>query len=388
MPGRDLYEGPSAQIDLKDSASLKFWGVLMQKARIEDGKITVEEDPEEVFQLGGYGKLESGGLILKPVEAMSLLQREKIEVVKDGENLTEEELYKEACSMTEGFHEELLVYQDMRRRGFVVRPGYSFPCDLRVYERGTSFDEDEKKLNHVKWLVDVVRTDSDFSLVEKIKKVENADNIRAKLALGIVDEEGDVTYYEVDKEKKLNSKTSKDLDGTERAKGFLDGNTVTVWENLEGIYEPHYFGKKRKSRIELNLMEAVFLAERDKLEVARGEEKVTVEELLEIAREKDIEFEDKYKVYEDLREKGFLVKCGFKFGTHFRVYDRGVELKRGQKSPDEHTKWVVHAVPSDEKWSYPELSRFVRLALNIRSKPTLGVVDKSKKYYRIRRIKP
>lgn len=360
----------------------------MYKAKLEDGKITVDEDPEEVFQLGGYGRLEEDKLSLEPVEAMSLLQREKIEILKNGKKLTEEEFYREACSISEGFHEKLLVYQDMRRRGFVVRPGHSFPCDLRVYERGTSFDKDGKKLSHVKWLVDVVRTDSEFSLADKINNLEAAENIRSKLALGIVDEEGDVTYYEVDEEKKLNGDVSKGLEGTEQAKGFLEGNTVTVWENPENVYEPNYFGKRRKERVELNLMEALFLMERNKLEVETTEGKVSKEELEETAREKDIEFEDKYKIYEDLREKGFLVKCGFKFGTHFRVYDRGVELKKGQKSPDEHTKWVLHAVPSDESWSYPELSRFVRLALNIRSKPTLGVVDKSKKYYRIRRIKP
>ncbi len=359
----------------------------MHKADIENGEITVDEDPEEVFKIGGYGKLDSEKLVLEPIEAMSLLQREKIEIFEDGKKLTEEEFYRKSCKMTEGFHEKFLVYNDMRKRGFVVRPGYSFPCDLRVYERGVSFEKDEKKLKHVKWLVDVVRTDSNFSIRQKVKKLETAGNIRSKLALGIVDEEGDATYYEIDEEIRLNEENSMEFEG-DKATGFLEGNTVTVWEDYENLYEPSYFGKKRKNRIELNLMEALFLVKENRLTIKKDGEEINKEKVEEIAREKDIEFKNKYKVYEDLREKGFLVKCGFKFGTHFRVYDRGVELKKGQKSPDEHTKWVVHAVPEDLTWSYPELSRFVRLALNIRSKPTLGIVDETKKYYRIRRIKP
>ncbi len=360
----------------------------MNNAKIEGDKIVVRENPEEVFQMGGYGRLDSERLLLEPVEAMNLLERGKIEITKDGDILDEESFYKEACRMTEGFNEKLIVYQDMRRRGFVVRPGYSFPCDLRVYERGISFDNDDKKLKHVKWLVDVVRTDSEFSMKEKIKKLEDASNIRSKFALGIVDEEGDPTYYEVDEEKELNKGGSAHFDETENVTGFIDCNTVTVWENPEDIYEPRYFGKRRKNRVELNLMETLFLMEKGKLEVKGDGECMDTDSIRTMAREKDIEFENKYNIYKDLREKGFLVKCGFKFGTHFRIYDRGVELKRGQKSPDEHTKWVVHAVDKDITWSYPELSRFVRLALNIRSKPTLGVVNRTKKYYRIRRIKP
>ncbi len=360
----------------------------MYKAKLKDESIVVDENPEEVFQVGGYGKIEGELLILEPVEAMNLIQRGKLEIEDDEGSLDEEEFYRKACKLVENFHERLLVYQDLRNRGFVVRPGHSFPCDLRVYERGVSFDKDEKKLKHVKWLLDVVRTDSEFSLKEKSEKLGSAKNIRSGLALGIVDEEGDVTYYEVEEEGRLNDDFEGDMKGTEHAEGFLEDNTVIVWKDMDSIYEPMYFGKKRKGRVELNLIEAVFLLKKKKLTVVSQGKEVGVGELKERGRGVDIEFDKKYEIYEDLREKGFLVKCGFKFGTHFRVYDRGVELKRGQKNPDEHTKWVVHAVNRDSKWSYPELSRFVRLALNIRSKPTLGVVDGNKKYYRIRRIKP
>ncbi len=360
----------------------------MHIAEIKDGKIIVEEEPEEVFQIGGYGKIEDSGLILEPEEAMNLMTRQKLEVYENGKKLDIEEFYKKICDTVEGFHEKMLVYHDLRNRGFVVRPGYSFPCDLRVYKRGTSFDKDEQKMNHVKWLLDVVRTDEDFVLKEKVCKLNEANNIRSKLALGIVDEEGDVTYYEVEEEGRLNEDNKESLGLKGEVKGFLENKTVVIWDGFEDVYEPMYFGKRREKRVELNIIEALFLVEKDILTVEKNGKSISAEDLRKIGEEKDIEFENKYKIYSDLREKGFLVKCGFKFGTHFRVYDRGVKLKRGQKSPDEHTKWVVHSVPEDLEWSYPELSRFVRLALNIRSKPTLGVTNKTKKYYRIRRIKP
>jgi len=83
------------------------------------------------------------------------------------------------------------------------------------------------------------------------------------------------------------------------------------------------------------------------------------------------------------------VKTGFKFGAHFRVYEKGVRIKRGPKAPFEHTKWVVHAIKEEDRFSYPELSRAVRLAQNIRAKMLWAVVDSENDvtYYQVTRIK-
>lgn len=360
----------------------------MYHGKIDEDKVVVEEDGEELFRSGGYGRFEDGKLYLTSFEAMNLVNRDKLEIFDNGEELTREDFYHKACEEDKSFPDKLLVYQDLRKRGFMVRPAYNYPGDLRVYERGTSFEEGDSKLSHVKWVMDVVRTTSSFSLKEKVDKIQNVRNIRAKLALGIVDEEGDVTYYRVDEENKLNSSEDMEVKEVDKATGYLEREVLVVWDEIDKIYEPYYFGKMRNERLELNLLEALYLKEKDRLKVKRKGEELSEKELREVAGKSDDEFEEKYKVYKDLRDKGFLVRAGFKFGTHFRVYDRGVELKKGAKSPDEHTKWVVHAVPKDFAWSYPELSRFIRLALNIRSKPTLALVNKDKKYYRMVRIKP
>lgn len=91
-----------------------------------------------------------------------------------------------------------------------------------------------------------------------------------------------------------------------------------------------------------------------------------------------------------MRERGYLVKTGLKFGTHFRLYDRGVKLKRGPKAPHEHTKAIVHAVAEESAFSLPELSRAVRLAHNIRATMWWAVVDREGDctYYEVKRLKP
>jgi tRNA-intron endonuclease len=118
--------------------------------------------------------------------------------------------------------------------------------------------------------------------------------------------------------------------------------------------------------------------------------RLSLPELIRYASERVHQFHPQFVVYRDLRSKGYLVKTGFKFGAHFRLYERGVRLKRGPKAPHEHTKAVVHAVSEEAAFSLPEMARAVRLAQNIRATMWWAIVDKEGDvtYYQLARIKP
>lgn len=173
--------------------------------------------------------------------------------------------------------------------------------------------------------------------------------------------------------------------------GELLQNKVRVWENYEEIHEDMYYGKIFEDHLDLALSEAMHLVERGELTVESEGEEIEKEELFSIFSEEDDEFPQKYAVYSDLRERGYILKSGFKFGAHFRVYPRGVNpYKEGPKSQKEHTKWVVHAVPENHQMGYSEMSRAVRLAHNIRATMLWAVVDSEKgvTYYKVERITP
>ncbi|QQG39762.1 MAG: tRNA-intron lyase [Candidatus Aenigmatarchaeota archaeon] len=174
--------------------------------------------------------------------------------------------------------------------------------------------------------------------------------------------------------------------------GVLEGTDVIVWgeREAEEVYDIGCYGKSEGGQNTLALVEAMHLVERKRLLVREGKTKLDKEEFHARASELDKEFAQKYKVFKDLRERGFVVRTGFKFGTHFRVYDRGVKLKKGPKSAKEHTKWIVHAVPEGFTCSYAELSRAVRLAHNIRATMLWAVVDDEGDvtYYHVTRITP
>jgi len=181
--------------------------------------------------------------------------------------------------------------------------------------------------------------------------------------------------------------------------GELIEERVIIWDReAVSLYAEHGYGKpmplESPERLELDLIEAAYLLEKGKLKiyVMEGNKKrmLNLKEVMEIGEKRVSQFHAQYVVYSDLRNKGYLVKTGYKFGAHFRVYEKGVKIKRGPKAPFEHTKFVVHAVPEEAAFSLPEMSRAVRLAHNIRATFVWAVVDKENDvtYYEIKRLKP
>jgi tRNA-intron endonuclease len=156
---------------------------------------------------------------------------------------------------------------------------------------------------------------------------------------------------------------------------LLEENKAVVVEKKEMVYEPGFYGKIIGDRLELALTEAALLLKRGRIRVLKDGNPMAFQELYDHARSLDRRFPEKYRVYEDLRERGLLVRTGYKFGCDFRVYERGVQLKKGPKSAKEHTKWIVFAIPEDYTCSFQELSRSVRLAHNIRARMLWAIVD-------------
>jgi tRNA-intron endonuclease len=126
------------------------------------------------------------------------------------------------------------------------------------------------------------------------------------------------------------------------------------------------FGEREGERLELSLLEGLYLLERGTLSIREGERDLTFRDLSDRLGEEDLHL--RYRVYRDLRERGYIVRTGLKFGAHFRVYGRGEFL-------DGHSRFLVHAVPENASLSFPEVSRAVRLAQGVKKSFLFAVVD-------------
>ena len=166
--------------------------------------------------------------------------------------------------------------------------------------------------------------------------------------------------------------------------GILSGTKVVVGDSeTKSQLKERGFGEEDGRRLAISLIEAVFLVETEKLDVMKGDEKISFEDIVKLGSEKEEEFYNKYIVYKDLRGRGLLVRTGLKFGTDFRTYERGSSVGKG------HSKKLVHVVPEEYTCSFPEMARALRLAKNVNKDLIYAIVDEEGDvtYYLVDRIK-
>ncbi|MFX1388855.1 MAG: tRNA-intron lyase [Promethearchaeota archaeon] len=127
-----------------------------------------------------------------------------------------------------------------------------------------------------------------------------------------------------------------------------------------GIHKPRleYFSKPS----ELSLIEAYYLLELNQITIfdVKSNEFLTPDTFHGIAMEKHHKFNEKYVIYKDLREKGYIPRPGLKFGADFVVYRLGPGL--------EHSLFMVHVLPHDSEITAIDMVRAGRLATSVRKK--------------------
>ncbi len=151
------------------------------------------------------------------------------------------------------------------------------------------------------------------------------------------------------------------------------------------LYDQSRYGKKLKNHVQLSLIEAFYLLEKEKLEILDGRNQpIKPEKYLKKVRKIEPNFWIKYCVFKDLRSRGYIVKTALKFGADFRVYGRGV------KPGEDHAKWIVYPVHEGSVSTWHEFSAKNRVAHSTKKKLLIGVVDEEADvtYYEVKWIRP
>jgi tRNA-intron endonuclease len=168
---------------------------------------------------------------------------------------------------------------------------------------------------------------------------------------------------------------------------FADERAVT--ENSDAareLYSKSRFGSMLKSgKVNLSLLEAIYLLEKGKIEVVNKRNKqIDFDSLMKKAQRKDKRFWVRYCVFKDIRNRGYIIKTALKFGADFRVYSRGV------KPGEDHAKWVVYPVHEIETSTWYEFAAKNRVAHSTKKNLMIGVVDDEGdvSYWEVRWLKP
>ncbi|MDR0523443.1 MAG: tRNA-intron lyase [Candidatus Methanoplasma sp.] len=338
--------------------------------------VSDQKEGSQIYNRGNFGyPVGGGGVELDLIEALFLLEAGRLEVVRSGSPMSFEDLLSHSSSVVDGFDIAYIVYRDLRRRGFIVR-AESGAFDLSVFPRGCNLSNSRPAY--------MVRAVSERAVPDISSFSGEASAVRGagkQLLYGVVDEEGDLTYYIMSIRDPRGSAFPKgDPAG---ARGRLIRDRLFVFDSREGeaLRSRGFYGKTDGDSTQLSLIEGCHLIGAGDLEVeSTAGEAVSREALARFGAEAQDEFDLRLRAFEDLRGRGLVVKTGFKYGTHFRVYEDSPDLC--------HARYLVHAVSSSEAMTWSEISRAVRLSGGVKKEVLFCRLGESAEYLEFKWFRP
>ena len=149
-------------------------------------------EAHSLFKKSSFGEPVGDKIQYSFSETLFLVEKGKADVFVRGKKITKKELLKRLQRLDKKIQIKYPVFKDLRERGYVVKTALKFGAEFRVYEKGSSPGK-----KHAKWIVFTDYESGKLTWHEFSAKNRVAHSTKKNLLLAIVDEEGDITYYEV-----------------------------------------------------------------------------------------------------------------------------------------------------------------------------------------------
>ncbi len=115
----------------------------------------------------------------------------------------------------------------------------------------------------------------------------------------------------------------------------------------------------------LDLMEGCYLLQKSKISIYKLKKKITEKEMLQICKNEYHNFDKKFLVYKNFRDKGYIVNPGIKFGCDFAVYQKGPGI--------DHAPYLVQVYNTSDSISSTDVVLAGRLATTVRKQFVLAI---------------
>ena len=155
----------------------------------------VFSNSSEAFSLhekSRFGEKLNGRIEYSFSEALYLLKNGKAGLFFGNKEIEFIELLKKIRKHDKKIEIKSRVFEDLRKKGYIVKTALKFGADFRVYDKGIRPGED-----HAKWILYAVKENEVLRWHDFAAKNRIAHSTKKSLLLAIVDEEDGVSYYDV-----------------------------------------------------------------------------------------------------------------------------------------------------------------------------------------------
>ena len=156
------------------------------------------------LDLKGFGDIEKEKLFLKPFETLYLLYTKKLILRKGKKQIDFDSFMGLYQKIDPEILTKFLIYRDLRNRGYVVKDGFGFGFDFRVYERG-QFGE-----KGAKFLVFGLNEGQQEKMGTLQKKVEEITQMGKEPIIAVIERRGEVIYYKINRMNFYENKSGSD----------------------------------------------------------------------------------------------------------------------------------------------------------------------------------
>ncbi len=172
------------------------------------------------------------------------------------------------------------------------------------------------------------------------------------------------------------------MDETPIVEGELVSEHTRI-SNKEMIHELELkgYGELENDKLFLKFFESLYLLHSSKLILKKGKKKINFDDLMIICQKQDPETLTKFLIYRDLRNRGYVVKDGFGFGSDFRVYERGHFGEKG-------AKFLVFGLNEGQQEKMGNLQKKIEQITQMGKEPIIAVIERRGEviYYKINRM--
>ena len=145
-----------------------------------------------LYEQSRFGEKKEGKIIYSIPECLYLVEKAKLEIKQGKKKISFENLMAKFQEEDSKIGIKYAVFKDMRNRGYIVKTALKFGAEFRVYDKGKQPGQE-----HALWILYPVKENETLTWHDFSAKNRVAHSTKKNLLIGIVDEESDVTYYEI-----------------------------------------------------------------------------------------------------------------------------------------------------------------------------------------------
>lgn len=166
---------------------------LVEGTLVSDQTKISDKEMLHELELKGFGEQENNGYFLKPFESLYLLYTDRLVLKKIRRKIDFNEMMEIAQTHDSNILTKFLIYRDLRNRGYVVKDGFGFGSDFRVYERG-HFGE-----KGAKFLIFGLNEGQKEKMGNLQNTVEQITQMGKEPVIAVIERRGEIIYYKINK---------------------------------------------------------------------------------------------------------------------------------------------------------------------------------------------